>query len=140
MDQHLLAPRFAAGEEALGLLARASRLVGAHRGRLLVQTRLPDHEALRAAVQADPGLLAAVESPLRRSLGLPPYGALATLAGPGAAELADAVGREPGVTVSPLGPERWLARAPDHGALCDGLTAAGRPAERVRVEVDPSDV
>ena len=74
IDQHLLAPRFGAGEETLALLARAARLVGAHHGRVLVQTRLPDHEALRAAVQADPAVLAEVERPLRRTLELPPSG------------------------------------------------------------------
>ena len=55
-DQELLAPRYRAAEQALGLLARAARRVGpvTGGGRLLVQTRLPDHEVLEAARRADP--------------------------------------------------------------------------------------
>ena len=59
-DRELLAPRYRAGEQAMALLARAARLVGprARGGRILVQTFLPDHIVLQAAVQADPGRLA----------------------------------------------------------------------------------
>ena len=91
IDQHLLAPRFGAGEETLALLARAARLVGTRGsgGRVLVQTRMPDHEVLAAAVHADPALLADPERELRLSLGLPPFGALALLRGPGAAAFAE---------------------------------------------------
>ncbi len=141
MDQHLLAPRFGAGEEALALLARAARVVGTRGGggRVLVQTRIPAHEALAAAVHADPGLLAAAEEPVRRQLGLPPFGALAALRGPGAAGYAADLGTAPGVEVSGTDPDRFLARAGDHVALCDGLAVTPRPAERLRVEVDPTD-
>ncbi|HUE58668.1 MAG TPA: hypothetical protein VMO88_03725, partial [Acidimicrobiales bacterium] len=54
-DQELLAPRVRAGSEALGLLAMASRLVGGRAGRVLVQTRVPDHPAVRSALLAEPG-------------------------------------------------------------------------------------
>jgi primosomal protein N' (replication factor Y) len=141
MDQHLLAPRFAAGEEALALLARAARLVGARggTGRVLVQTRIPDHEALVAAVHADPGLLTAAEEPVRRQLGLPPFGALAVLRGPGAPDYAAGLGGVDGLEVSGVDVERFLVRADDHRALCDGLSAVPRPTGRLRVEVDPAD-
>ena len=141
IDQHLLAPRFGAGEETLALLARASRLVGVRDGggRLLVQTRIPDHEVLQAAVHADPELLSVPERQLREALGLPPSGALATLRGPGGPAYAEAVAAVRGISVSPDG-DRWLLRAPDHLTLCDGLAAVARPAERLRVEVDPVDV
>jgi len=141
MDQHLLAPRFAAGEEALALLARAARLVGPRggSGRVLVQTRIPGHEALAAAVHADPGLLTAAEEPVRRHLGLPPFGALAALRGPGAPGYSVGLGAVPGLEVSGLDAERYLVRADDHQTLCDGLAAVPRPAERLRVEVDPAD-
>jgi primosomal protein N' (replication factor Y) len=140
-DQHLLAPRFAAGEEALALVARAARLVGtrAGGGRVLVQTRVPDHEVLAAAVHADPGLLAVAEEPVRRQLGLPPFGALATLRGPGATTYADGLGHRPGLEVSALDPGRFLVRADGHALLCDGLAAVARPPERLRIEVDPAD-
>lgn len=140
-DQHLLAPRFTAAEDALALLARAAGLLGARarNGRLLVQTRLPEHDAVRAAVRADPALLTDSERPLRVALRLPPFGALALARGSGAAALADALSRRPGVTTSSAGPERRLVRADDHGVLCDALAATARPAG-VRVEVDPVDV
>ena len=148
-DQHLLAPRLGAADEALALLARAGRLVGgrrAGRGPVLVQTRLVDHEVLAAATHGDPQRLSGSELALRRELGLPPASALATLVGPGAAQLAAAAtevaDREhPGALgASELAPERWLLRAPDHAVLCGALAAAPGPEGRVNVTVDPTDV
>jgi len=142
IDQHLLAPRFAAGEEALALVARAARVVGTRSGggRVLVQTRVPGHEALAAAVRADPDLLAEAERPLRRQLGLPPFGALALLRGPGAAEYAAGLtGGGASLEVASLADDRYLVRAEDHAALADGLAGVARPAGRLRIEVDPTD-
>jgi primosomal protein N' (replication factor Y) (superfamily II helicase) len=141
-DQELLAPRFRAGEEALALLARASRLVGGRQrsGKVLIQTRAPSHPVIEAAVLADPGRLAASEEAVRKALRLPPFSALAVLSGPGASELAGALtGSRPGerVELSELGDDRWVVRAADHASLADALAAVGRPSERVRVEVDP---
>ena len=141
IDQHLLAHRFGAGEEALALLARASRVAGARGGggRVLVQTRVPGHEALAAAVRADPSLLAEAERPVRTLLGLPPFGALALLRGPGAPAYADGLSGVAGLEVSATGDDRFLVRADDHAALADGLASVERPAGRLRVEVDPTD-
>ncbi len=151
-DQELLAPRFRAGEEALALLARASRLVGGRQraGKVLVQTRAPGHPVIEAALVADPGRLAASEEAVRKALRLPPFAALAVLSGPGAGELAGAlelldVGEVLGhgelhgepVEVSEVGEDRWVVRAADHAGLADVLAAVGRPSERVRVDVDP---
>jgi primosomal protein N' (replication factor Y) len=140
-DQHLLAPRFGAGEEALALLARAARVVGTRGGggRVLVQTRVPGHEALAAAVHADPGVLAAAERPVREQLGLPPFGALALLRGPGAPAFAEGLVGAGALEVSALAEDRFLVRADDHAALADGLAAVERPSGRLRVEVDPTD-
>ena len=86
LDAELLAPRYRAAEQAMALLARAARLVGAASGggRLLVQTFLPRHEVLQAVLHADPSRLAKVESARRELLGLPPFAALAAIAGAGA--------------------------------------------------------
>lgn len=130
-DQHLLAPRFTAAEESLALLARAARLVR-DGGVVLVQTRLPDHPVLAAAVGADPGRLD--ELALRRELELPPYAALAVARGEAAGAYLQPVG---GVD---LGDGRWLLRAPDHGVLCDALAGAPRPPGELRVTVDPTDL
>jgi primosomal protein N' (replication factor Y) len=144
-DAELLAPRFRAGEQALWLLARAARLVGPRSagGRLLVQTRLPRHEVIEAAVRADPGLLAEAERPRRKLLDLPPYAALARLTGDPAALAAAAhalrsAGR--GIGISGRNADAVLVRAPSAETLADVLASAmavGRAAGRLRAEVDP---
>jgi primosomal protein N' (replication factor Y) len=142
IDQHLLAARFGAGEETLALLARAARLVGGRDsgGRVLVQTRIPGHEVLAAAVHADPALLAVAEREVRKALDLPPFGALAELRGPGAPFFAEGLRAIEGLRVSATESDRWLVRAPDHRTMADALAAVPRPPERLRVEVDPTDV
>jgi len=144
-DAELLAPRFRAGEQALWLLVRAARLVGprAAGGRLLVQTRLPRHEVIEAAVRADPGLLTETERPRRKLLDLPPYAALARLTGdPKALTLAAEALRSDGDGIGVSGGvgDAVLVRAPSAERLADALAAAlaaGRPAGRLRAEVDP---
>jgi primosomal protein N' (replication factor Y) (superfamily II helicase) len=139
LDQELLAPRYRAAEQALGLLARAARLVGGKQrgGRLVLQTFLPRHEVVQAALHGDPARAAEVESGRRALLGFPPAAALAEVSGPAAADFVAALATPPGVEV--LGPAdgRWLVRAPDHATLCDALAAADRPSGRLRVAVDP---
>ncbi len=128
-DQHLLAPRFGAGEESLALLALAARLVGSRdgNGRLLVQTRLPGHDVLRAAGRADPGLLAGPERALRAGLDLPPFGALSVLRGPGAPRLAAELGTHRPLSVAALDEGAWLVRA---GTTGPSATPWPRPTVR----------
>jgi primosomal protein N' (replication factor Y) len=151
-DQELLAPRVRASSEALALLSQASRLVRGRRGRVVVQTRLPDHPVVRAALLAEPGLVAEEELPLRRALRLPPFAAVAVLHGEGAGALAAALRERPGVEVvgppvggagQPVGGagaqrQRWLVKAADHQVLCDALAALPRPPAGVRISVDPA--
>jgi len=140
-DQELLAPRQRASEQALALLARAARLVGGRRdgGRLVVQTRQPDHPVVRAAMLADPSIVASVERERRQELGLPPYGAQAKVSGPGAEAFIEALCEAAGPAVSVRGPwdGQFLLRAPSHEPLLGLLGRIPRPAERLRVEVDP---
>jgi primosomal protein N' (replication factor Y) len=152
-DDELLAPRLRAGEDAMALLARAARLVGRPGpvggrdhgsgrapGRIVVQTRQPGHDVLRAAVLADPGRLAASELQVRRALRLPPVTAAARVSGAGADEYGAALRlATSGTEVSVSGPLDgvWLVQGPDHRALCDALAGVARPAGRLRVEVDP---
>jgi primosomal protein N' (replication factor Y) len=136
-DQELLGARVRAGEEALALLAQASRLVGGRRGRVLVQTRIPDHPAIRAAVLADPGVLAGPELELRQALRLPPLTAVAVVSGPAAPGYVEALRAVPLEVMGPDG-DRWLVKARDATALADGLAAVPRPAGRLRVAVDPA--
>jgi primosomal protein N' (replication factor Y) len=141
-DQELLAPRYRAAEEALALIARAGRLVGGRRsaGRVLVQTRLPEHPVIRAALTADPARLAHAEADRRRTLRWPPYAALAEVSGAAAESYIERLGAPLGVEVRGPDDGRWLLRAPDHQLLCDALAGVERPpssAGRLRIAVDP---
>ncbi len=138
-DREVLAPRYRAGERAMALLVRAARLVGprARGGRIVVQTLLPGHEVIRAALLADPGRLAEHDAVGRRTLGLPPYRALAAVSGAGSDEF---VADLKGVEVAGGGAE-YLVRADDWMALGAALLDARRPrGSRLRIAVDPPDV
>ena len=139
-DQELLAGRVRAADEALALLALASRLVRGRTGRILVQTRIPDHPVVKAAVAADPALLADSETAVRRELELPPFASIALVSGPGAAEYIDGLRGLAGSPVRVLGPDgdQWLVKASDEIVLADALNSIPRPAERLRVAVDPA--
>lgn len=139
-DHELLAPRLRASEQALALLALAARLVGGHRrsGRVVVRTRLVDHEVLQVATGRDDEALLRTEAAQRRALRLPPFAALAAITGEGSAALAErlaALGAEVGG-----GADRVLVRAPDAAALAALLAAAEVPTPDTRVEVDPRDL
>lgn len=145
LDQELLAPRLRAAEQALALVARAARLVGASgpprggraAGRLLLQTRLPDHEVVQAALRGDPTPVADAERARREQLGFPPFAALAEVSGEAAPAFVERLGAPLGLQVAEVDAGRWLLRAPDHQTLCDALAAVERPPGRLRVAVDP---
>lgn len=138
LDQELLAPRYRAGEQAMALLARAARVLGgrAEGGRLVLQTRLPDHEVVQAALHADPGRLVGPERARRRELGFPPASALALVSGAGRDAYLAGIGLDDPVELLDGG-SGTLVRAADHRALCDVLARLRRPKDRLRVEVDP---
>lgn len=139
IDAELLAPRYRAAEQAMALLVRGARLVGSRTtgGRLLVQTFLPRHEVVRAALLADPGRLVGPERERRRALGLPPYAALAAISGAGSDEVAAALRGVEGVQVG--GTEgSYTVRAADWATLGRAIRSVPRPkGARLRVEVDP---
>jgi primosomal protein N' (replication factor Y) len=155
LDQELLAPRARAAEQAVWLLVRGARLLGDaaanDAGRLLLQTRLPEHEVVQAVRQGEPMRVVTAETPRRQALGFPPFGGLAEVRGCAEAvtPVCEAVA-EAGVTV--LGPvadgtsgsTRALLRAPSFAALCDALAAPGvdaaRAKGRLRIDVDPRRV
>jgi len=140
LDAELLAPRYRAGEEALALVARAARIVGGKSGggRLLLQTRLPKHEVVQAALLADPQRVADAERARREVLRFPPVTALAHLSGAPAAGYVDALrGRLDIEVLGPAPDGSYLVRAADHTTLCDALAETPRPGGRLRVAVDP---
>jgi primosomal protein N' (replication factor Y) len=144
LDQELLAPRYRAAEQALALVAQAARVAAASgpasgraAGRLLLQTRVPEHEVVRAAVHADVAGVAAAERERRTRLGFPPCTAMAEVSGAAAPQYVRALGRPAGVEVVAVAEARWWLRARDHRTLCDALAAVPRPPGRLRVAVDP---
>ena len=139
LDQELLAPRQRTVEQALGLVARGARLLGGRDrgGRLVLQTRQPDHEVIRAVQRADPSIVAIAERDRRQAVGSPPYGAQAAISGLGGEEFVVAFGEPPGIEIRGPLDGRWLLKAASHEPLLDALAATARPSTRVRVEVDP---
>jgi primosomal protein N' (replication factor Y) len=147
LDADLAAPRLRAGERVLAQLAGAARLLGGRRrgGRIVIQTRLPEHEVIRAAVHADPSIATSVELARRERLRLPPAWAVALVEGEGAPELADALraisaaagpaGDALELSLTPAG--GYLVRAHSYEILCDALAEARATGASVRVEVDP---
>jgi primosomal protein N' (replication factor Y) (superfamily II helicase) len=128
---------------------------------LLIQTRVPEHYALRAAVRGDYEGFAAAELPRLRALGYPPFAYVASLTFEGTeAALFGAVesrlrpALESGVEMS--GPVllgrsgertawRVLLRARRRNQVARAATLAARIAARtrgleVRVDVDPEEV
>jgi primosomal protein N' (replication factor Y) len=155
LDQELLAPRARAAEQALWLVVRGARLLDASTsgaaGRLLLQTRLPDHEVVDAVRRGDPMRVVEAELPRRRALGFPPFGGVAELKGAAEAVAAgcDAVASTEVTVLGPVadgpsGSRRALLRAPSVEALCDALAApsvdAARTKGRLRIDVDPRRV
>ena len=142
LDQELLAPRYRAAEQALGLLARGARVAGGRGrgGRLVLQTFVPDHEVVQAVLHGDPARASAAERERRELLRFPPVTAMAEVSGAAAPAFVEAFGSPGGVDI--VGPTdgRWLVRADDHRTLCDALAAVPRPPGRLRVAVDPTRV
>ena len=152
LDQELLAPRYRAAAQAHWLTTRGAQLLASRprdETRLVVQTRQPDHEVVRALVKGHPGIVADAESARRAALEFPPFGALAEISGDDDAVLASLEplrGLDPAAaTVRVLGPTdgRALVVAPTPDVLADALRlvhAAARATGRVRVVVDPPRV
>ena len=155
-----------AAERTFQLLFQAAGRAGrgARPGRVLLQTRAPEHPVIRALAAGDRDGFVAAETEARRRAGMPPFGRLAAVvvSGPDeAAARAVAVGlarsapRAPDVRV--LGPApaplrlargrhrfRLLARGPRNralNALVGPWTAAAAAAAprgvQVRVDIDP---
>ncbi len=149
LDQELFAPRVRAAQHAAGLIARAARVVGNRErgGRLLLQTRTPEHEVVEFATTGDPEPIMVIERARRAMLGFPPDGAVAELVGDSAAVEAAVLALRRDFRV--LGPSehgvglRALVFAEDSDALAEGLALVGprnRGAGRLRVAVDPPRV
>jgi primosomal protein N' (replication factor Y) len=134
-DAELLAPRYRAGEQFMALLVRAGRLVGsrARGGVVMVQTYVPHHPVLQAAVLGDPSRLWDDELAHRRMLGLPPFHALGQVDGADALEFVGATGLEFATTAKGA-----IVRADTWQVLGAAFARTSRPkGSRLRVVVDP---
>jgi primosomal protein N' (replication factor Y) len=143
LDHHLLAPRAGAELRTLGLIARAGRLVGGRGGPrgglVLLQTRLAEHPVVLAAQRGAPGPVIEADAELRRSLGLPPFRAMAHVRGPGAEALVAQI--DPREVISARLAEGSFALIADEAAtLADALSCLERPKDRVVVAVDPESL
>ncbi|MEX0768982.1 MAG: hypothetical protein WD029_10965 [Microthrixaceae bacterium] len=156
-DQELLAPRYRASEDALGLLMLASRRVGGRAsetvggrasetvggrggGQVVVQTRRPDHEALQAALQAEPVLVSLAEAPRRELLGFPPAASIALVGSVAAPEFLRRVGEPDGVEIQQSVEGQWLLRSRQLGLLQQVLHQVDRPIGRLQLQVDPARI
>ncbi|MEO6653820.1 MAG: hypothetical protein ABIP17_14320 [Ilumatobacteraceae bacterium] len=139
-DREVLAPRYRAGEQAMALLVRAARLVGsrAQGGRILVQTFMPTHEVIQAALHADPGRLVDVERARRQMLRLPPFGAYGEIGGAGSDEFVASIPATDGLIIVPAD-GGFVARADDWMTLGQAINAGTRPpGARLRIAIDPA--
>ena len=151
LDQELLAPRYRAATQALWLLVRGAQLLAARprsETRLLVQTRLPDHEVVRAVAEGRPQIVTEGEIARRRALGYPPFGALAELTGDDAA----LAGRGRSSSVRPRNPGCGCSVRARAGsscrprirtrsrACCRPRSRRARAVGRIRTVVDPPRV
>jgi primosomal protein N' (replication factor Y) len=142
LDQELLAPRYRSAEEALALLVLANRLLGGRSrgGRLVVQTRTPEHEVIQAALRADPRLVSTVEAGRRRLLRFPPAATMVVVGQQAAAAYVERVGTPLGVSVQGPDDGRWVLRSEDRALLLDHLATVERPPGRLRLHVDPARI
>jgi primosomal protein N' (replication factor Y) (superfamily II helicase) len=79
IDRDLGAPRITASREVLSLVARAARIVGPH-GRVVIQTRQPQHPLLQALAATDPStaLIGWMQKDIaqRQAFSLPPFSSM----------------------------------------------------------------
>ena len=157
-DAFLGANGIGAAEKAFRLFYRAAESAS---GLLLVQTRLPEHYALRAGVRGDYDAFAEAELPRLRSLAYPPFGHVASLTFGGSesavlgaveSRLRPALGPEVEMSSPvPLGRAgdrsswRVLLRSRGRSAVARAAAGAARAAARthgltVRVELDLEEV
>ena len=107
-------------------------------GRVVVQTRRPDHEAIEAALRAEPLLVSIAEASRRELLGFPPAANIAVVGYEAAAEFIRRLGDPEGVEVQAGEDGQWLLRSRVPGRLQDVLSEVARPAGRLRLQVDPA--
>ena len=163
-DAALSMPDFRAAERSFHLLVQVAGRAGRgdRKGRVLIQTRSPDHPAIAFAASHDVTGFVQQEMTLRQELGYPPFSRLALVRvdavdesrARGAAEHLARLARKEGQGAEILGPApaplvrlrnryryRFLVRAKERGPLRAALLSVARaPSDRqvrVAIDVDP---
>jgi primosomal protein N' (replication factor Y) len=163
-DAALSMPDFRAAERSFHLLVQVAGRAGRGdvKGKVLIQTRSPDHPAVAFAASHDVTGFVEQEMALREELSYPPFARLALVRvdavdearAQGAAEHLARLARKEGQGADVLGPApapllrlrnryryRFLVRSRDRAALRAALLAVARaPADRqvrVAIDVDP---
>lgn len=141
-DGMLSRPSVDAAEDSLRLWFAAARLAG----RMILQTREPDHSAVQALVRWDPGGYWSAEAPRRAELGFPPATSLIKVTTPidqGSqveAELKDALPSDDSL-LGPTPEGAWIIKSARLWATIPAIYALRQEWDRtgrgVRVDVDP---
>ncbi len=152
IDADLLAPRLNAPDEVMTMLGRAQAITRSsfYPRPTIIQTRVTDHLLIRAVISGNWTGFLSEEMRVRRELLLPPYTAVARIAGAGAQDfvstLLNAATDSPGgcnklsLRASRQPDDSWLVIADDHDTLCNALSSATRPRKQLRIYVDPPSV
>ncbi|MFZ9291575.1 MAG: hypothetical protein ACO26C_03410, partial [Ilumatobacteraceae bacterium] len=141
-DAEILAPRYRAGEIALGLFVHAARLVaGAPSPLILAQTLVPSHPLLAGLAAGDPDPAVEADRARRRELGFPPFGAIAAVHGQGTRAWLERIGDSLHVRVAVVDAQHGMVRAGGWGELGRAMLETPRPPRsRIVVHVDPPRV
>ena len=140
IDAELFAPRYRATEITLGLVVMASRVVASRKdgGRVLLQTHSANHQIFAALTSLSFDVLMSEEAGRRKSLRLPPFGALARISGVGTTQFADSLSQNLLVAVATLAPDDVVVRAESVNDLVSTLKNTAKPkGSRLKIQIDP---
>ncbi|MGC1418738.1 MAG: hypothetical protein WA786_01285, partial [Acidimicrobiales bacterium] len=135
-DQYLLAPRESARRAAITAVGKAGRLVGSRRegrGPVVLQTRRGEDAVVDALLRASFDDIVREDVATAELLELPPYGAIATVSGEGAAQFVEGLS-VPGVSVHPTN-DGFVVSSREVAVLTTALREAPRPHEKFRLAV-----
>lgn len=136
-DQYLLAPRASARREAIVAVGKAGRLVGSRRegrGSVLLQTRRGEDAVVSSLARGRFDEILEEDIDTARLLGLAPFGAQASVSGPGAQEFVEQL--RAGPVLVDGAQDSFTLRAGDVATLSQALRAVQRPAKKVRVAIE----
>ncbi len=140
VDAELFAPRYRATEITLGLVVMASRVAASRKdgGRVLLQTHSANHQIFSALTSLNFDVLMSEEVGRRKSLRLPPFGALAHISGVGTTQFAAQLSETLLVSVATLTLDDVVVRAASVNDLVSTLKNTEKPkGSRLKIQIDP---